>query len=213
MSERTTPAKTVLASAIATAPGSSAVHAQGSQDLIEEIAVTATKRQADMQDILVSVRAMDGDKHRELGIETFDRYVEYVPNVASSGNGPGKKEIFIRGSATDQTSVTIGPANGTAPDVALYVHEQPVSFGARNLDYHVVDLERIEVLSGPQGTLFDASPQSGNMRLITKKSRQGVFETGFYARHAVTDGGSDSAAVDAFINIPLTDNLATCIVV
>ena len=51
----------------------------------------------------------------------IDKYVEYLPNVTSSGNGPGKKEIFIRGSATDQTSVTIGPANGTAPGVALYV--------------------------------------------------------------------------------------------
>ena len=214
MSERITPTKTILASAIATALGTGSVQAQDqTRNIIEEITVTATKRSASMQDIPVSVQAMKGDSLRELHIETFDKYVEYLPNVVSSGNGPGKKEIFIRGSATDQTSVTIGPANGTAPGVALYVDEQPVSFGARNLDYYAADLERIEVLSGPQGTLFGASSQSGNMRLITNKPRQGVFEAGFNAKYAVTDGGSDSAAVDAFINIPLTETLATRIVV
>jgi outer membrane receptor protein involved in Fe transport len=166
-----------------------------------------------MQDIPVSVQALGGDSLRELGIETFDKYVEFLPNVLSSGNGPGKKEIYIRGAATDQTSVTIGPANGTAPGVALYVDEQPVSFGARNLDYYAVDLERIEVLAGPQGTLFGASSQSGTMRLITKKPQQGVFATGFNAKYSVTDGGSDSAAVDAYINIPITDNFATRVVV
>jgi outer membrane receptor protein involved in Fe transport len=166
-----------------------------------------------MQDIPVSMSAMGGDSLRELGIETFDKYVEFLPNVVSAGNGPGKKEIYIRGSATDQTSVTIGPANGTAPGVALYVDEMPISFGARNLDYYAVDLERIEVLAGPQGTIFGASSQSGTMRLITKKPQQGVFAAGFNAKYSVTDGGTDSAAVDGYINIPLTDKLAARAVV
>jgi iron complex outermembrane receptor protein len=214
MSEDIRPTKTVLSAAVALAiSGGTATAQEEGSSVFEEITVTATKRSASMQDIPVSVQAMGGDSLRELGIETFDKYVEFLPNVLSSGNGPGKKEIFIRGAATDQTSVTIGPANGTAPGVALYVDEQPVSFGARNLDYYAVDLERIEVLAGPQGTLFGASSQSGTMRLITKKPQQGVFSTGFNAKYSVTDGGSDSAAVDGYINIPLTDKFATRIVV
>ena len=209
------PTKTALAAAVAVILGGGAADAQqqGSESIFEEIIVTATKRQANMQSIPLSVQAMDGGSLRELGIESFDKYVEFLPNVVAAGNGPGKKEIFIRGSATDQTSITIGPANSTAPGVALYVDEQPVSFGARNLDYYAVDLERIEVLAGPQGTLFGASSQSGTMRLITMKPQQDVFQTGFNARYAVTDGGSGSAAVDAFINIPITDKFATRVVV
>ena len=214
MSELIKPTKTILATAIAAALGTGAVHAQDDSDeIFEEITVTATKRVANMQDIPVSVQAMQGDSLRELGIETFDKYVEYLPNVVAAGNGPGKKEIYIRGSATGQVTVSVGPAQGTAPAVALYVDEQPVSFGTRNLDYYAADLERIEVLAGPQGTLFGASSQSGNMRLITKKPRQGVFEAGFNSKYAVTDGGEDSAAVDAYINMPLTDNFAARVVI
>jgi len=214
MSEDIRPTKTVLSAAVALAvSGGTATAQEEEASVFEEITVTATKRSASMQDIPVSVQAMGGDSLRELGIETFDKYVEFLPNVLSSGNGPGKKEIFIRGAATDQTSVTIGPANGTAPGVALYVDEQPVSFGARNLDYYAVDLERIEVLAGPQGTLFGASSQSGTMRLITKKPQQGVFSTGFNAKYSVTDGGTDSAAVDGYINLPITDRFAARLVV
>lgn len=214
MSQETRPIKTALSTAVALAAGGGVANAQEEESSVfEEITVTATKRTASMQDIPVSVQAMGGDSLRELGIETFDKYVEFLPNVLSSGNGPGKKEIFIRGAATDQTSVTIGPANGTAPGVALYVDEQPVSFGARNLDYYAVDLERIEVLAGPQGTLFGASSQSGTMRLITKKPQQGVFAAGFNAKYSFTEGGTDSAAVDGYINMPLTDKLAARVVV
>jgi outer membrane receptor protein involved in Fe transport len=213
MSDEIKPTKTLLSAAVALALSGGAASAQNSEPVLEEVIVTATKRAASMQDIPVSMSAMGGDSLRELGIETFDKYVEFLPNVVSAGNGPGKKEIYIRGSATDQTSVTIGPANGTAPGVALYVDEMPISFGARNLDYYAVDLERIEVLAGPQGTIFGASSQSGTMRLITKKPQQGVFAAGFNAKYSVTDGGTDSAAVDGYINVPLTDKLAARAVV
>ncbi|MCY4425911.1 MAG: TonB-dependent receptor [Halieaceae bacterium] len=180
---------------------------------LEEVIVTASKRSESAQDVPISLQAVTGDTLRELRIETFDRYVEYLPNVASAGNGPGKKEIYIRGSATEQTSVTISSAQGSAPGVALYVDEQPVSFGGRNLDVYVVDMERIEVLSGPQGTLFGASSQSGNLRMITNKPQQGEFGAGFNARYGATDGGADSGSADAWINLPLSEKVAARAVV
>ena len=179
---------------------------------IEEIIVTATKRAESAQDVPITVQAVGGDTLRELRVETFDKYVEYLPNVVSAGNGPGKKELYIRGSATEQTSVTISSAQGSAPGVALYLDEQPVSFGGRNLDVYAVDMERIEVLSGPQGTLFGASSQSGNVRLITNKPVQGEVQGGINAKYGNTKSGSDSYSVDAFLNLPITERLAARIV-
>ncbi len=175
---------------------------------LEEILVTATKRSATAQEVPLSVQAVTGDTLREYRVETFDKYVEYLPNVINTGNGPGKKELYIRGSATEQTSVTISAAQGSAPGVALYLDEQPVSFGGRNLDVYAADIERVELLSGPQGTLFGASSQSGNLRLITNKPRTDAFEAGFNAKYGNTHGGDDSASADAYVNIPLSDRLA-----
>lgn len=130
---------------------------------IEEIVVTATKRAESMQDIPVSIQAMQGDDIRELGVDNFDEYVQYLPNVVYSGRGPGQAEMYIRGAATEQSSITVSSVQGSAPAVALYQDEQPVSFGGRNLDIYSIDLERIEVLPGPQGTLFGASSQTGTV--------------------------------------------------
>ncbi len=187
-----------------------AAHAAGVADAqqIEEIVVTATKRAEPAQDVPIALQAVTGDNLRELRVDTFDQYVKYLPNVIHTGNGPGKKEIYIRGSATEQASVTVAPANGSAPGVALYVDEQPVSFGARNLDVYAVDLERIEVLSGPQGTLFGASSQSGNMRLITNKPSTDGFVSGFNAKFGSTYDGADSSAVNAYANLPLSEQVA-----
>ena len=200
------PLATAISAAVATTGGASAAE-------IETVIVTATKREESAQDVTISVQAVTGDTVRELGIETFDEYAEYLPNVVSGGNGPGKRELYIRGSATEQSGVTITAAQGSAPGVALYVDEQPVSFGGRNLDVFAADLERIEVLSGPQGTLFGASSQSGNLRLITRKPEPNKLDAGFNTRYATTADGASSAGADGFVNLPLSDALAVRVVV
>ena len=200
------PLAAAISAAVATSGGASAAE-------IETVVVTATKREESAQDVTISVQAVTGDTVRELGIETFDEYAEYLPNVVSGGNGPGKRELYIRGSATEQSGVTITAAQGSAPGVALYVDEQPVSFGGRNLDVFAADLERIEVLSGPQGTLFGASSQSGNLRLITRKPEPNKFDAGFNTRYANTADGASSAGADGYVNLPLSDALAVRVVV
>ena len=205
--------KNKLSIAVSAAMAGAAAQAEDGQRAIEEVIVTATKRAESAQDVSIPVQAMTGEAMRELGIETFDQYVEFLPNVLSAGNGPGKKDVYLRGSATEQSGVTVSTQQGSAPGVALYVDEQPVSFGGRNLDLYAADLERIEVLSGPQGTLFGASSQSGNLRLITRKPDPTGFHAGVNSRYALTKGGADSAAVDAFVNLPLTDALAARLVV
>ena len=199
------PLSLAVAAAIAPALASTAL-AQNPQ--LEEVVVTATKRAENLQDVPISVNALSGDAMRSQNIMTFDDYVEFLPNVVSAGIGPGQKEIYIRGSASEQSSITVAPAQGSAPGVALYLDEMPVSFGARNLDVYAADLERIEVLSGPQGTLFGASSQSGNMRLITNKPNQDEFEASIDFGMSSTSGGAGSNNVEAMINIPLSDRAA-----
>ena len=199
------PLSLAVTAAIAPALASTAL-AQNPQ--LEEVVVTATKRAENLQDVPISVNALSGDAMRSQNIMTFDDYVEFLPNVVSAGIGPGQKEIYIRGSASEQSSITVAPAQGSAPGVALYLDEMPVSFGARNLDVYAADLERIEVLSGPQGTLFGASSQSGNMRLITNKPNQDEFEASIDFGMSSTSGGAGSNNVEAMINIPLSDRAA-----
>ena len=175
---------------------------------IEEIIVTATKRAESTQDIPVSVSALQGDDLNELRISTFDDYVRYLPNVVTMGTGPGQSELYIRGAATEQSKITISAIQGSSPAVALYVDEQPVAFGGRNLDVYATDLNRIEVLPGPQGTLFGASSQSGTVRLITNKPVQGEFEAGVKADLSTTRGGDLSNSQEAYLNVALTDSLA-----
>ena len=175
---------------------------------LEEVVVTATKRTESLQDVPISVSALGGEALKDLGVQTFDEYVEFLPNVVSAGIGPGQREIYIRGSASEQSSITVAPAQGSAPGVALYFDEMPVSFGARNLDVYAADLERIEVLSGPQGTLFGASSQSGNMRLITNKPQLDELSGSIDVGMSTTHGGDTSNKVEAMINIPLTDRAA-----
>ncbi len=196
-----------LSYAILSAITATAVSAPASAQ-IEEIIVTATKRAESTQDIPVSVSALQGEDLQELRISTFDDYVRYLPNVVTMGTGPGQSELYIRGAATEQSKVTISAIQGSAPAVALYVDEMPVAFGGRNLDVYATDLNRIEVLPGPQGTLFGASSQSGTVRLITNKPVQGEFQAGASADVSTTRGGDVSNSQEAYLNVALTDDLA-----
>ncbi|MGB2421513.1 MAG: TonB-dependent receptor domain-containing protein, partial [Porticoccaceae bacterium] len=105
-------------------------------------------------------------------------------------------------------SVTVSSAQGSAPGVALYLDEMPVSFGARNLDLYAADLQRVEVLAGPQGTLFGASSQSGTVRMITNKPVIGEFEGRVDLGISTTSGGADSNKMEAMINLPLSESVA-----
>lgn len=175
---------------------------------LEEIVVTATKRAESSQDIPVAIQAISADGLDELGVSTFDEYVKYLPNVTQQGRGPGRSEIYIRGVASEQSNNTVSSVQGSAPTVAVYLDEQPASFGGRNLDIYAADLARVEVLPGPQGTLFGASSQAGTVRLITNKPTTEGFEANVKAGYSFTTGGDPSTNVEAALNIPLSDKLA-----
>ena len=175
---------------------------------IETIVVTATKRSENLQDVPIAVSAIGEEALDELAIDTFSDYLDQLPSVTAGGSGPGQSTIYIRGLASTTPNLTTAGVAGLAPNVALYLDEQPLSQPGRNLDVYAADLERIEVLAGPQGTLFGASSQAGVVRLITNKPSLAGFEAGGKAGVSFTRGGESSYNAEAMINLPVTDNIA-----
>ncbi|HAU68549.1 MAG TPA: TonB-dependent receptor [Gammaproteobacteria bacterium] len=204
--------KSKLSSAIALALGAS-LSMGNANAALETIVVTATKRSESMQDVPVSVQALNGQAMKNLGVATFGEYIKFLPNVVQQGSGPGRNEIYIRGAAVDAINISVSSVQGSAPQVALYLDEQPVAFGGRNLDIYAADLERVEVLAGPQGTLFGASSQSGTLRLITNKPVLGETQAGVSAGFSSTSGGDLSSTGEAYVNLPLSENTAVRAVV
>ncbi|MGB0188846.1 MAG: TonB-dependent receptor [Aequoribacter sp.] len=174
--------------------------------MLEEVIVTATKKSESMQDVAIAVQAMSGQALREQNVTNFEDYVAQLPSVNMGGRGPGQNEVYIRGAAVDAINITVAESQGSAPNVAMYLDEQPITAGGRNLDVYISDMERIEVLPGPQGTLYGASSQAGTVRLITNKPNVAEFEGNVSAEYSQTAKGEDSSKVEAMINIPLIDN-------
>ncbi|WP_236672053.1 TonB-dependent receptor plug domain-containing protein [Croceicoccus sp. YJ47] len=189
-------------------PASKAKPKPARQGGVTEIIVTATKQTESLQDVAVSVNAIGQEELQNLGVATFDDYLAQLPNVTAGGSGPGQSTIYIRGLASTTPNLTTAGVAGLAPNVAMYLDEQPLSQPGRNLDVYAADLERIEVLSGPQGTLFGASSQAGVVRLITNKPRLSGFDAGFSAETSFTKGGETSYKAEAMLNVPVTDRLA-----
>ena len=174
-----------------------------------EIVVTATRRNESIQNVPMTLQAFGGDALSKLNVTTFSDLLKYTPNVTFASNGPGQGQIFMRGLATgaagNQSSGTIAPF----PNVALYLDDQSMQFPARNADVYVADLERVEVLEGPQGTLFGGGAEAGAVRYITNKPKLGKFEGHMEGSFGGTAGGAPNGAFNATINVPvISDKVA-----
>ncbi|MBV8496749.1 MAG: Plug domain-containing protein, partial [Gammaproteobacteria bacterium] len=156
---RTVAAILAGSAAATTAPAARAAGAEEASDQIQEITVTAQRRSESMQDVPISMQALTEQALRQLNVTTFDDFVKFLPSVTSASNGPGQNEVFMRGvSAGSQASQGSG-STGLWPNVAIYLDNQSVQLPNRNLDVYAADISRIEVLEGPQGTLFGAGAQ------------------------------------------------------
>ena len=172
---------------------------------IEEIVVTATKRAESTQDIPVAVQALGHITLEQTDVDVFTDYLLQLPSVSSGGSGPGQGTIYIRGLASTTPNLATAGVAGLAPNVALYLDEQPVTQVGRNLDVYAADLNRIEVLPGPQGTLFGASSQAGTIRLITNKPNLDEVEARIAGGVSFTKNGEMSEKLEAMINYPLVE--------
>ncbi len=200
---------TSAATALAATAANTAADADTGSDSIQEITVTAQRRTENMQDVPIQIQALTGETLTQLNVSTFDDFVKYLPNVTSASNGPGQGVIFMRGLATSVLGTQGSSGIGSFPNVAVYLDDQSGQLPGRNLDVYAADIERIEVLEGPQGTLFGAGAQAGVLRYITNKPKLDVTEGAVNAGYGFTAGGDNSSNVDAMINLPLIpDTLA-----
>jgi iron complex outermembrane recepter protein len=138
----------------AAAPSAAPSPAASGATTLQTVAVTAQHTVQDIQDVPITIQAFTGTTLQQMNVSTFDDLIKYLPNVTFAANGPGQGNIYMRGLSTgflgNQSSASIAPF----PNVAVYLDDQSMQFPARNLDFYMVDMGRVEVLEGPQGTLF-----------------------------------------------------------
>ena len=179
-------------------------HAEGA-DILAEVIVTAQKRVMPLHDVPFSVSAPDPEQLRRA---TVTGIVDLARNVASliiADLGPGQSQIAMRGISAGQV---IRDQPGVKEQVGVYLDESPISVALFTPDLELYDLQRFEVLRGPQGTLFGSGSLSGTLRYITQqpklKTPEGSAELGL---SSVTDGGT-GGAVRGLINLPIGDTAA-----
>jgi len=175
---------------------------------LEEIVVTAQKRSENLQSVPISIQAFDAKKLVELQVTTFDDYAKYLPSLSVQSYGPGQAQLYLRGITNGGDGLHVG----SQPQVGVYVDEMPVTTIANNLDVHIYDIARVEVLSGPQGTLFGASSETGTMRIITNKPDPTKTEGGYDLTANTFTKGDPGAKVEGFVNLPLAEHAAVRLV-
>jgi len=191
-------------------PGNNSVSSSGSSSYdntaLNEIVVTAQKRTENMRDVPASISALTSDELASQHIETIDDITRAVPGISFSPNtgngagvGVGSENVMIRG---------IGSAVGSAT-VGVYIDEVPVTqlIQAGTFSPKLFDLDRVEVLRGPQGTLYGASSEGGTLRYITKQPSLDHFEGAISANASHTQGAKFNTDDKVVLNVPIIDNV------
>ena len=198
-----TPLKSSLAVAVSSVlAGVPVAHAQEQEAAsdaeagpLEEIIVTAHKRTQNIQDIPASITAITGEDLQRGNLYLLEDYSRFVPSMSYFGNQSGSGKIFFRGIA-DAPDTFIAPSSA-----AIYLDEQPLTASAQ-VDIRMVDIERVEALAGPQGTLFGAHSQSGTLRIITNKPDPTAFDANIDVALKTGSDADDSYDISGMVNIP-----------
>ena len=184
-------------------------HAQESTDTgLSEVVITASKRSENLQNVPISVTALDSEKLEQQNIQHFTDYAQPLPEVSFQSLQPGFARTFMRGIASDNNPNHSGPL----PSVGTYLDEQPITTIQGPLDVHMYDVARVEVLPGPQGTLYGASSEAGTIRIITNKPDPSGFKAGYDVQGNTIKNGTAGAIAEGFVNIPLAPNAAVRLV-
>jgi len=173
---------------------------------LEEVVVTAQKRTENLQDVPISIQALSAEKLEQLHITDIDDYVKYLSGVTTvkglgqGGTGIGTTHMYMRGVVSGQD----GNHSASQPSVGTYLDEIPVTTIDGTVDIHVYDIARIEVLEGPQGTLYGASSEAGTIRIITNKPDPTKFSAAYDVGGNSIDHGGLGWAAEGYANMPLS---------
>jgi len=180
------------------------VHAQQAADqALPEIVVTAQKRASTVDKTPISITAVSGDDLQDRGIRDFSTLAASTPGISMKTNGPGQTEFEMRGMAS---------GGGNSPTVGFYLDDVPLTAPAAAQNGKVVispalyDLSRVEVLRGPQGTLYGSGSMGGTVKLITNQPNLSTFEGSAQAILSGTKGGGFNHDENLMLNTPLVKN-------
>jgi iron complex outermembrane recepter protein len=199
---------TLLASTLMTSAALAQATPAASGGGLEEIVVTAQKRDESLQKVPISVQAIGAQKLQELRINSADDYIKFLPNISVQKSGPGFSPVYIRGIASGENN----NHSASLPSVGTYLDEQPITTIQGALDVYLYDIARIEALAGPQGTLYGASSQSGTIKIVTNKPELGKFKAGYDVEVNKIGKGGVGFSGAAFANIPVSDTIAARVV-
>ena len=178
-------------------------------EILEMIVVTAQKRESNLQDVPFSVAAPSGDQIRNAGATNLAELGRLVPGLAIADLGPGQSQVALRGISAGQV---VRDQPGVKAQVGVYLDETPVSVALFTPDLDLYDLQRFEVLRGPQGTLFGSGSMAGVLRYITAQPELAKFGG---SAEVTASTGTDSefgGSVKGMVNMPLGDTAAARIV-
>ena len=176
---------------------------------VEEIVVTATKRSSTVQETPISITAVSGQDMQDRGITDFNAVAATTPGVSLKSNGPGQTEFELRG---------LTSSGGSSPTVGFYLDDAPLTSPATAqngkvvIDPNIYDLNRVEVLRGPQGTLYGSGSEGGTIKVITNQPDPSGYDASAQTILSGTDGGGFNHGENAMVNIPLSDTAAIRIV-
>lgn len=181
--------------------GAQAPAAADDDNEVADIIVTATKRgDESLRDVPIAIQALTGDTLVKAGVSQFSDYALRVPSLSFQDLGPGDKKYIIRGiNSTGAATV------GAYYDEAVISADNRNDGGGRNTDIRLYDIERIEVLKGPQGTLYGASSESGTIRIITNKPDSDGFEGYIAGELSTTHKGGTNYNVNGMLNLPIVE--------
>jgi iron complex outermembrane receptor protein len=194
----------VASALLASMPAAYAQEAGGGG--LQEVVVTAQKRTESLQDVPLSIQALTTEKLEQLHIANIDDYVKYLAGVTTvkglgqGGTGVGTTHMYMRGVVSGQD----GNHSASQPSVGTYFDEQPVTTIDGTIDIHVYDIARIEVLEGPQGTLYGASSEAGTIRIITNKPDPTKFSAAYNVGATSIDHGGQGWLAEGYVNFPLS---------
>ena len=182
---------------------------QVDQVAILEIIVTAQKRVANLQDVPFSVSATSQDQIRNSGASDIVDLARNIAGFAVADLGPGQSQVAIRGISSGQV---IRDQPGVKEQVGVYLDESPISVALFTPDLELFDLDRFEVLRGPQGTLFGAGSEAGTVRYITRQPQLGKTEILTDASFENVAHGDEGGFMRAALNLPFGDSVAARLV-
>ena len=182
-----------------------AVSAQENSNVLEEVLVTARKQSETLQDVPFSIAAMTEGKLKQSGATDLESMATNVAGISIQNLGPGQSQVSIRGISAGQI---VRDQPGVKEQVGVYFDESVISMSLFTPDLDFYDINRVEVLRGPQGTLFGSGSLSGTVRYISNAPNTDELSGSVQVGGEAVDEGSEGGNIKGHINIPLSDTLA-----